>query len=400
MYESPTATEDEYMNNTEKILLLLSQQKFSDEQRLRLEALAKGVDWGVVCKLAKVHKIESLIYNNLRNNNLLSILPSNIESHLKAVYYQVSIRNSQFKELAEDISALCPDSKILLVKGSALIFDFYKDLGARYLADVDIMVPKADRDYVWEMLTSGNWNDDNWPGLKSKAHNVLNNTNYKTMHYLYYGKAENSQFVDIHWKFYVGCGADAVAEYAFNKAVCVKDNLYVHSNEMQVVHLCTNNYLDYREGGVMYLRNLCDINEFIKARPIDWSEVDSILQISGTQSVIREAVIHSLNIIESLYNTPIPSKYKENVFNGIEISPISLLQLPVTKLKKNALQSFIGNIKALGKPSLVCLYVFKEIFPDGRWLKGMYPDSHAPLLSYWSYMVRRHLLHKNIRYKG
>ncbi|MCQ2351075.1 MAG: nucleotidyltransferase family protein [Paludibacteraceae bacterium] len=388
------------MHSEEEILLLLCRQNLSDEQQLQVKDLASKVNWAFVCKLASVHKIENYIYNNLRNNGLLSILPNNIEKRLKSVYYQVSIRNTQFKSLIENISNLCYSTKIILVKGSSLIYDFYQDLGARHLADIDILVQKQDRDTVWNALTSSNWHSDNWPGLKSKAHNIINDECYKTMHYLYYGEAENSQFVDIHWKFYVGEGADNVASYAFETAKKIQNNLYVHTNEMQVIHLCTNNYLDYKQGGVMYLRNLSDINEFILSRKINWNRIEQICKFGGSDSIMREAVVYSLNVIESLFETAIPVQFKQQIFEGIDITPTSLLQLPVTILKKSALQSIKEKANVLGKPSLILLFLLKEVIPDHKWLKGMYHDSHAPLLSYWSYMVRRHLLHKNIRYNG
>lgn len=388
------------MLKEEQLILLLSTRVISEEAKTEIRSLAAASDisWSLFLRLASGHKIENFIYSNIRTNQLSGLLPAKVEGYFKSIYYQVSIRNARFKEIIENISTRCHKNKIVLVKGSALLYDFYNDIGARRLADVDILINKSDRDSVWKALTGGGWNSDDWAGFKSKAHALVNDAQYKTMHYLYYGDVAEQIFIDIHWKFYIGAGADNAAEYAMQSCRKVQDNLYVHSDEMQIIHLCCNNYLDYTNGGVMYLRNLCDINEFIKARQINWNRLTQILHLTSGDDFMTRAVTTTLNAISRLFGTAIPVQFQATLFEGITLTPMSILMLPVTILKKTGWHSFRDNLNTLGTTPLKLQYLFKEVVPDHKWLRGTYKKSICPLCAYWSYMFRRHILHKKISF--
>lgn len=390
------------MTKEERLILLLATQRITESEKSEIVSLAASSDisWSLFLKLASWHKLENFLYSNLRTNLLSDVLPDKVENHLKSIYYQVSIRNSSFKSVIENISSLCYQHKILIVKGSALIYDFYQDIGARRLADIDILVGKNEREAVWNALTKGGWNSDNWPGFKSKAHALVNDALYKTMHYLYYGDASNQIFVDIHWKFYIGESADKAAEYALLNCRKLRGNIYVHSDEMQLIHLCCNNYLDYNAGGAMYLRNLCDIRELLICKNINWNKVEQIFQLSDTDDFMKRAVVITLNVINRLFGTVIPVQFREEIFDGTEITPMSILRLPVTVLKKTAWESLREKVGSLDSASMRLLFLFKEIIPDRKWLRGTYTDTRFPLCAYWSYMLRRHIFHKNIKYNG
>lgn len=378
------------MTKEERLLVLLAQQKISDADKDAIRSLAPDASWAMVIKLASFHKIENFIYYNARTNALLDVIPPKAAAVLKTKYYQVSILNSKLKGVIENISSLCYKNRITLVKGSSLITDFYDDLGARYMGDVDIMVRKSDRDSVWKAMLHGGWNCDNWPGFKSKYHAELSDVEYKTMHYIYRETPSGRYFADIHWKFYCGEADDAVADLAFETDRKLDGNIYVHSNEMQLVHLCMNNYLDYTQNGVIFMRNLCDINEFLLSRPIRWNMVEQILKMQTEDTIMRNAVVLALNCVNSLYGTDVPVQYKSTLFNGEEIAPIMLTHCGVQKPKLTFKQSLKRKFKILGSPCKVAGFIFKSIFPDRKWLKGSFPKTAAPLISYWKSMAQKH----------
>lgn len=379
------------MTNEEKLLVLLAQQKISDADKNAIKSLAIDANWALVIKLASFHKIENFIYYNARTNALLDVIPPKAAAVLKTKYYQVSILNSKLKGVIENISSLCYKNRITLVKGSSLINDFYDDLGARYMGDVDIMVRKSDRDSVWNALINGGWSCDEWPGFKSKYHALLSDVEYKTMHYIYRETPSGRYFADIHWKFFCGEADDAVADLAFETDRKLDGNIYVHSNEMQLVHLCMNNYLDYTQNGVIFMRNLCDINEFLLSRPIRWNMVEQTLKMQTEDTIMRSAVVLALNCINSLYGTAVPVQYKSTLFNGEEIAPIMLTHCGVQKPKLTFKQSLKRKFQILGSPCKVTGFIFKSIFPDRKWLKGSFPKTAAPLISYWKSMAQKHL---------
>lgn len=379
------------MTNEEKLLVLLAQQKISDADKNAIKSLATDANWALVIKLASFHKIENFIYYNARTNALLDVIPPKAAAVLKTKYYQVSILNSKLKGVIENISSLCYKNRITLVKGSSLITDFYDDLGARYMGDVDIMVRKSDRDSVWNALINGGWSSDEWPGFKSKYHALLNDVEYKTMHYIYTETSSGRYFADIHWKMFCGERDDKVAEAAFESDTKLDGNLYIHSHEMQLIHLCVNNYLDYSQNGVIFMRNICDINEYLRSRSIRWNMVEQLLKIQTVDTTMRSAVVLALNCINSLYGTAIPVQYKSTLFEGEEIAPIMLTHCGTSKPKLTFKQSIKRKFQILGTPCKVAGFIFKSIFPDRKWLKGSFPKTTAPLISYWKSMALKHL---------
>lgn len=379
------------MTKEEQIIILLSCQKIDEEAKAVLKALAQDADWGTIIKLAAFHKIDNFIYSNARTNAITDVFPDKVALMLRTKYYQVSILNTKLKGTIENIASLCYNNKITLVKGSSLITDFYNDLGARYMGDVDIMVRKSDRDSVWKAMLHGGWNCDNWPGFKSKYHAELSDVEYKTMHYIYRETPSGRYFADIHWKFYCGEADDAVADLAFETDRKLDGNIYVHSNEMQLVHLCMNNYLDYTQNGVIFMRNICDINEYLRSRSIRWNMVEQLLKIQTVDTIMRNAVVLALNCVNSLYGTDVPVQYKSTLFNGEEIAPIMLTHCGVQKPKLTFKQSLKRKFQLLGSAGKVTGFIFKSIFPDRKWLKGSFPKTAAPLISYWKSMAQKHL---------
>lgn len=381
------------MTKEEQIIILLSCQKIDEEAKAVLKAQAQDADWGTIIKLAAFHKIDNFIYSNARTNAITDVFPDKVALMLRTKYYQVSILNTKLKGTIENIASLCYNNKITLVKGSSLITNFYNDLGARYMGDVDIMVRKSDRDSVWHALLRGGWNCDNWPGFKSKYHAELSDVEYKTMHYIYRETPSGRYFADIHWKFYCGEADDAVADLAFETDRKLDGNIYVHSNEMQLVHLCMNNYLDYTQNGVIFMRNLCDINEFLLSRPIRWNMVEQILKMQTSDTSMRSAVLLGLNCVNKLFSTTIPVQYQSSVLEGREITPTMLTHCGTTPGKQTFRQSMQKKFKTLGSTPRVLGFIFKSIFPDRKWLRGTFHGSKSPLLSYWKYLIQRHVTH-------
>jgi hypothetical protein len=210
------------------------------------------------------------------------------------------------------------------------------------------------------------------------------------MHYIYRETPSGRYFADIHWKFYCGEADDAVADLAFETDRKLDGNIYVHSNEMQLVHLCMNNYLDYTQNGVIFMRNLCDINEFLLSRPIRRNMVEQILKMQTSDTSMRSAVVLGLNCVNKLFSTTIPVQYQSSVLEGREITPTMLTHCGTPMPKLTFKQSLKRKFQILGSPCKVAGFIFKSIFPDRKWLKGSFPKTAAPLISYWKSMAQKH----------
>ncbi|MBQ1851980.1 MAG: hypothetical protein II138_05870, partial [Paludibacteraceae bacterium] len=61
--------------------------------------------------------------------------------------------------------------------------------------------------------------------------------------------------------------------------------------------------------------------------------------------------------------------------------------------KQTFRQSMQKKFKTLGSTPRVLGFLFKSIFPDRKWLRGTFHGSKSPLLSYWKYLIQRHVTH-------
>jgi len=141
----PTSGKDkETMSKELALVILLSCSCFDKCSIRRIEHLLKsGVDWFQVFNLAVQRQTAYLAYSALKKMHYLHLLPRTLHAFW-AVSYDGNIKRN--KRLIEEKTQLVTELQkreipAYPIKGIALLENVYKDIGVRYLSDIDFLVP-------------------------------------------------------------------------------------------------------------------------------------------------------------------------------------------------------------------------------------------------------------------
>jgi hypothetical protein len=129
----------------------------TDEQ---IEALKDAIKqeqftWESLLLQANEQLCTPLWYSQLSNDNLLSLLPEELQQYLQTIYELNLSRNRQMKEGLEEFLAELQKENIdsLLLKGAATFYDnLYGNIGSRVMGDLDILVPEESVEICRDIL--------------------------------------------------------------------------------------------------------------------------------------------------------------------------------------------------------------------------------------------------------
>ena len=381
------------MSLEEKFILLSTRLHISEDIKQELQNMsASALQWDKIFTIAGIHRVDNLIYYALKQADLLNLIPNKYSQLFKLKYHSTAMANEKFMEDVNGIQSSLPQDKIVLLKGSALLSNLYPNYGTRQMADIDILILKDRRDAVREQLLNSGWKSDFYAGYRSAIHRELAEKYSKTMYAVYKGRWE--RFLDIHWKFYIGKDDDKLAFEAMNTSLVVSGGYNVLSNEMMLIHLCSN-FADGFAAGEK-LRTLCDIREFVRAKFIDWNKVEDV----SKDTILYEKIALSLNAVKWLYGDEVPKLYKRNYFDVIPPSLETLIARKKRKSKPTFWQTIKNSITTFNNPIKVFVFLYKTIFPDVEWLRKMYPGKKSSHLRYWKYLFFRHILRADKRYRN
>lgn len=135
------------MNNNELFLFLgkcltistHAENKQDVIQRLQNEQ----IDWLKFLKLANDHLVIPSLYIRFKQNDLLSLIPTQLAEHLEYIHKLNYERNLSIIKQIESINSILNKHNIIPIylKGSGNILDkLYDDLGERIMGDIDFLV--------------------------------------------------------------------------------------------------------------------------------------------------------------------------------------------------------------------------------------------------------------------
>ncbi len=369
------------MSPEEKFIISACSLSLSDDKVDLLRALANDIkDWDTVNLMAQNHRVASFLYYSLKKADLLNTIPTEIAKKWHAVYLSNYLQNesafSEIRQLAQTVKG----EKVVLLKGAALNLMLYPDLGIRPMSDIDVLVEKNRRYEIYKILGEQGWNVGNTTE-KSEIHSKISDVEHK--HLPKTNRTENGKYVELHWKFFAGTNDDEISAEAVKTSVKWEENVYLMSNEMMFAHLCSNFTDGYDLGET--LRTLCDVNEFLLQKELDWSLLDRICK----EEPLHSRLLTALNCVAWMFGTKIPTKYVTNEFEGVEVS-LDFLASDKIADRTIGFKRFITDaVKKCDTKTEVFLLFYKTIFPSMEWLKINFRGSKFPLLSYWFGMVQK-----------
>jgi len=125
----------------------------------QLQALKNHIsntqDWGPLLYEANQQMCTPLWYQQLHDDNLLELLPNELQEFLLNIHELNRSRNLQMKSEVEAFLSTLEREGIdsILLKGAATYYDnLYPSLGCRFMGDADILVPHDKASYCNEIL--------------------------------------------------------------------------------------------------------------------------------------------------------------------------------------------------------------------------------------------------------
>lgn len=143
----------------------------SDREKIKQKILTNSIDWLCVIEIANRHFLTAALYYNLLDLDLLNFInDEELLAYLEQIYTINLYRNQSIIEQAKEITQILLKKGIkpIFLKGTAsLLQNDYKDVGMRFLSDIDFCIFEKDFLQTKEQLhSSGYIPNMNDPGIK------------------------------------------------------------------------------------------------------------------------------------------------------------------------------------------------------------------------------------------
>jgi hypothetical protein len=382
------------MKNEDCFLINVSRTCLSEYNIAKLKELSTNrvINWEIFLRKVSKHNLSGLIYYSLTRNNLDYLIPEKVYRFLKNEYCRTAILNEIIIEEINKLSKII-DNKIILLKGADLIQNTYPNIGVRSMSDLDILADKAEAENIWTKLQEN--------GFKSKG---IVDIYKSTVHGKYHthqpvhlcGLYNEKYLLEIHWNLFIRENLFYLTQKAWESAYHFKDNLYLLSNEMMVIYLCSH-FFRHKNGSAS-LRMLCDINEvIIKYRDIlDWNEI----KCNSFNTELEYIIKYTLTYTSALFNTLIPGEFiLENIFRK---KNFNLDRIDIREKNGDVFERFKNKINKIYWSKELFVFVYRTLVPVREWIIYTYKispkgNSWKGYVKYWKYLFLKYLLFRRIQ---
>lgn len=251
------------------IIRLCARRTLSPQMRERLVArgndLSEG-EWLQVVEMARGQRVAAFVFLHIAEAGLLPVVPATVTDALRREYQTTLLSNRRMQTVeAELLRRLgARGIRVLALKGLALTFRYYGELGLRPITDIDLLVERANVPAVCAVLREMEYH----PSSGSGSPNGFNAQTHAVVDYL----RERSPQIEIHWELFNSAAyrAGLEAREVWQRAERIE--LLGHS----VSYLSTADELLYlsvhfaAEHQLSRLLWAVDIAELIRALPASW----------------------------------------------------------------------------------------------------------------------------------
>lgn len=367
----------------DKFILCLSRTNLTEKHIQFLKEIpTENLDWYSVLKKAEAHDVSSLIYYALKEHNLADCVPADFLEKIRLKYYDNAVRNIAAEKAVNRLSEVI-EHKIVFVKGADLFQSLYPSTGIRSMGDVDILVEKIDAEEVWYSLLSNGFRSDEGSEIqyRSEMHENLCSHLPKL--------TTDSFTVEVHWNIFGIAKFYPVTKIAFEKAVIVRDNIYVLSNEMKLVHLCNHFRRHLRSGAS--LRHLSDINELIvkHGNDINWDEIGTAIDNTDIKSDVSVALTYASEFL----STEVPERFVDEEVVKSNTFELGLV-LKMNMGTKGEIEVFTNKFKSIPGIKNKVSYLYRTAIPPHKWVTANFGNNGSDSLGksyrkYYSYLIKK-----------
>lgn len=265
------------------------------------ESVALGdADWDALVALAERERVAPLLYDALKHNSL--VLPDRARQRLARAYHHTLASNLRkfdvVKRVLERFNAA--GIPVIVLKGIALAEFVYGKIGARPMADIDLLVKIEDAERAVALLLRDGFREGGKPELRPgfdrefRVEKELLSPN------------PASQMVEVHWRLTAPLFASRFVNYdqVWARATPVEieqQKTLVLSAEDWLLHQAAHAVYKHRHIGLLDLMDAHQLVLHFGAR-LNW---DAVLQI-GAQCRWLPALAVMLDRAAAILGTPVP----------------------------------------------------------------------------------------------
>ena len=195
--------------------------------------------WNILRSIIDINKLDTqsqdllpLLYHNLRFHNIEDPLIKIFKGMYRLTWYK---NHMLFKHITNTLESLLnAHIQIILLKGAALTTLYYKDLGLRPMADLDILVHPNQKRLAFDILLELGWR----PKLKGLIN--IKDEFFTTLNAFGFQNPSGYE-LDLHWHLFKSFNWDDVDEDFWNGAIPIifQDMPFFSLNSIdQLFHVC------------------------------------------------------------------------------------------------------------------------------------------------------------------
>lgn len=144
------------MTTEQQLIILLSNPCLNKQENNTMQQLVQmKLDWNMISAQLMRHKIEAIAYYHFKSNQLCNAIPISLYKQIKGRYEKNKMMQTLYWNECLPImqSFLRSKIKFCVLKGAALQEILYPP-ATRIYSDIDILIDRNDYEYVWEILNS------------------------------------------------------------------------------------------------------------------------------------------------------------------------------------------------------------------------------------------------------
>ena len=292
----------------------------TSEQELLLQAaLLKGEDaiaawhqWKTNVDFDSIdagsHRLLPLVYRNLSNHGVQSDpLLVKMKEIYKRTWFKNTLLFNQILPILHSLQAAGID--LLLLKGSALTIEYYKDYGLRPMADFDILIRLADVPKTINLLKQLGWSSE--PIKLPQGLSVVHSLDFKD---------KSGKSIDLHWHVLAEGLTENADDDFWNNAILTKFkdlSIFTLNPTDNLLHVCVHGA---RWNPVPPIRWVSDAMIIINScqDTINWEYL--LIQAQKRRLVLP--LKNTLNLLHDLLNAPVPL----SILQRLETSCVSAVE--------------------------------------------------------------------------
>lgn len=329
-------------------------------------------DWDDVVRLAAAQRVAPLLYATLRDQ---AWLPPPVWRELRSAYELTAMRNARLLyELRKALAALeGAGIAALVLKGAALAEMVYDNVALRPMADVDLLLQRADVPAALRVLAASGYE------IRTAEPRAGATLAYESQVALVKPGPIDAH-LELHWSLLDSPHHQALlsTDWLWQTAVPARIDghpAFMLGPEALLVHLCAHLMLHHRGEGVLWRHDVAE-TLVCYAGQIDWEQVLARAQVYDLILPLREV----LQRVVREWRACVPAQVLERLCAWQPSGREAALFRRLTASRRPVARRFVTDILSLPRWDQRLGFAWAHLFPSPAYLRHRYRVAHRLLL--------------------